>query len=250
MNKIKTILVTLLFVLTLSQAYSDDNALSIIRKVDEKQWIETSKSELGMLVFPDAHNEKTVREFKVLSYSRGNEESYMEFLSPRTIKGLKLLSKGDDQWIYFASTGRRRKIASSSQAKKQSVRGVGGDFSYEDLGSGTLEEKYTFTALKNTKNEWILEGKPKKMESVYSRIVVHVEKSNYLVHTIEYFTEEEGHCKDLIMEEVKVISGKETATRMTMINHGRDSKTVVILYWAEYDIPIDEKYFNPARFYH
>ena len=106
MNKIKFTLITLLFVLLISRGYSDEDALSIIRKVDEKQWIETSKSELSMFVFPDAQDEKTVREFKVLSYGRGTENSYMEFLSPRAIKGLKLLSKGDDQWVYFPSTGR------------------------------------------------------------------------------------------------------------------------------------------------
>lgn len=249
MNKIIFTLITLLFVLLISRGYSEEDALSIIRKVDEKQWIETSKSELSMLVFPDARDEKTVREFKVLSYGRGTEDSYMEFLSPRAIKGLKLLSKGDDQWIFFASTGRRRKIASSSQSKKQSVKGVGGDFSYEDLGSGKLEEKYGFTIIKNTKNRWVLEGKPKKEESVYSRIVVHVDKSNYLVPKIEYYTEEEGHYKDLMMEEMKVISGRETATRMIMINHEKESKTVVILLSAEYNIPINEKYFNPTRFY-
>jgi hypothetical protein len=249
MNKIKFPLITLLFILLISSVYSDEDALSIIRKVDEKQWIETSKSELSMLVFPDAGDEKTVREFTVLTYGRGTEDSYMEFLSPRSIKGLKLLSRGDDQWIFFASTGRRRKIASSSKSKKQSVRGVGGDFSYEDLGGGKLEEKYAFTIIKKSKNEWILDGKPKKEESVYSRIVVYVVKSNYLVSMIEYYTEEEGHYKDLMMEEVKRISGRETATRMVMINHEKESKTVVILLSAEYDISIDEKYFNPTRFY-
>jgi len=248
MNKTRAVYITLLFVLLFSHAYTDEDALSIIRKVDEKQWIETSKSELSMLVFPEAGDENTFREFKVLSYCRGNEDSYMEFLYPRTIKGLKLLSKGDDQWIYFASTGRRRKIASSLQSKKQSVKGVGGDFSYEDLGNGKLEEKYSFTILENLKNKWVLEGKPNKDGSVYSCIVVHVDKSNYLVTKIEYHTEEEGHYKDLIMEEVKVISGKQTATRMTMINHDRESKTVVIIHSAEYEVPIDDKYFNPTRF--
>ena len=124
MNKTRAVCITLLFVLLFSHAYTDEDALSIIRKVDEKQWIETSKSELSMLVFPEAGDENTFKEFKVISYGRGNEDSYMEFLYPRTIKGLKLLSKGDDQWIYFASTGRRRKIASSLQSKKQSVKGV------------------------------------------------------------------------------------------------------------------------------
>jgi len=38
-------------------------------------------------------------------------------------------------------------------------------------------------------------------------------------------------------------------TRMTMTNLIKQSKTVVIIHEAEYDVPIDEKYFNPMRFY-
>jgi hypothetical protein len=51
------------------------------------------------------------------------------------------------------------------------------------------------------------------------------------------------------MEEFKTISGRLMPTRMTMLNLIKQSKTVVIMHEAEYDIPIDGKYFNPMRFY-
>jgi hypothetical protein len=35
---------------------------------------------------------------------------------------------------------------------------------------------------------------------------------------------------------------------MTMVNLKKKSRTVVLLKAAEYDIQIDEKYFNPSRF--
>jgi hypothetical protein len=228
--------------------FAEETAEEIIRKVDEKAAVDTSRSELSMLIYPDAQS-KEYRELKVLGYGRGDEESYMEFLEPRSIKGLKLLSLGDDQWIYFASTGRRRKIATSSSAKKQSVQGVGGDFSYEDLGGGSLDEKYEFTILESGKKEWALEGLPKEEDSVYSRIVVYIEKESYQTLKIEYYTEEEGHYKDLVMEDVKMMGGRETATRMTMLNFERGSKTVVVIHSADYDLPLEDKYFNPARFY-
>jgi hypothetical protein len=67
----------------------------------------------------------------------------MEFVEPRSIKGLKILSIGDDTWLFFPSTGRVQKIAGTS--KEDSVQGVGGDFSYEDMGGGTFDENYNFT---------------------------------------------------------------------------------------------------------
>ena len=104
-------------------------------------------------------------------------------------------------------------------------------------------------SLQSGREEWTLEGLPKEEDSVYSRIVVYIEKESYLTSKIEYFTEEEGHYKDLLMEDVKMMGGRETATRMTMLNLDRDSKTVVLIHQAEYDLPLEEKYFNPARFF-
>jgi hypothetical protein len=34
-----------------------------------------------------------------------------------------------------------------------------------------------------------------------------------------------------------------------MLNLERGSKTVVVIHSADYDLPLEDKYFNPARFY-
>ena len=62
--------------------------------------------------------------------------------------------------VYFPSTGRVRKIASKS--KDQSIQGVGGDFSYEDLSAGKWEKKYDFRIASTTDKQWVLAGTPKK----------------------------------------------------------------------------------------
>ena len=51
------------------------------------------------------------------------------------------------------------------------------------------------------------------------------------------------------MSEVKTVGGREIPTRIEMRNLESRSKTVVITHSAEDDVPIDEKYFNPTRFY-
>lgn len=228
-------------------AYASEDALEIIRKVEEKQASESSKAELSMLVYPDAGDESNVREFKVLSYSRGEEDTYMQFIEPRAIRGLSILSKGDDQWVYFSSTGRVRKIAGKS--KKESVRGVGGDFSYEDLSAGNWEEKYEFRVVDSDSRQWLLEGTAKKKDSVYTKVLITVDREKYLPLRIEYYTEEEGHYKDLEMSEIERMGDREVPTRMVMSNYAKNSKTVIITHAMEHDVPIDDKYFNPTRFY-
>jgi hypothetical protein len=240
--------VVLVFALAAASAvFAQESALEIIREVELRQSTETSKAELSMLVYPDAGDTGNVREFKVISYGRGEEDSYMQFIEPRSIKGLSILSRGGDQWVYFSSTGRVRKIAGKS--KKQSVRGVGGDFSYEDLSAGNWEEKYDFRISSSDSGQWVLEGTPKEKDSTYSRILISIDRERYMATKIEYYTEEEGHYKDLEMSEFKEMGGREVPTRMVMINHEKNSMTVIITHAMQHDVPIDDKYFNPTRFY-
>jgi len=238
-----SLLASLIFTLSLQ---AEEDALSIIRKVDEMAKTKTSIAKMSMLTYPYSEDNANYREMKVLAYGKGEDNSYMEFITPKSIQGLRILSLEGDQWVYFPSTGRVRKIAAKS--KDQSVQGVGGDFSYEDLGGGSMEENYIFKIAKSDDKSWTLEGTPKK-ESSYSKVKITVLKGNYQTPKIEYYTAEDGHKKDLIMEEYKTISGRLMPTRMTMLNLIKQSKTVVILHEVEYDIPIDDKYFNPMRFY-
>ena len=224
---------------------AEEEPVTILRRVEEKQATDTSVSQMGMFIYPDAGADD-YRSFEVVSYAKGDEDEYISFLAPRSIKGLTILSKGDDQWIFFPSTGRVRKIASKS--KDQSIQGVGGDFSYEDLSAGKWEEKYDFKIASTTDQQWVLEGTPKK-ESSYSKVNLVIDKEKLMIVKVEYYKEKEGHFKDLIMEEIKVIGGREIATRMTMVNFDKNSKTVIVINDAKYDVEIDDKYFNPTRFY-
>ncbi|MBN2535589.1 MAG: outer membrane lipoprotein-sorting protein [Spirochaetales bacterium] len=250
MNNIrKTCLFTLIIFIVsgVYTVFSGETAFSIIKKAEEKNKSETSKTEISMLIYPDMDMKDDFRTYRVLAYSKGEDNSYMEFLSPRSIKGLRILSRGDDKWAYFASTGRVRKIAGKS--RKESVQGVGGDFSYEDLGGNNFTEKYDFSIVKSDAGTWTLEGLPGEKDSIYSKILVIISKESYLMSKIEYYTEEDGHYKDLIMGEVRKMDGREVCTKMAMINHVKRSMTVVITHAVRYDIPVDDKYFNPSRFY-
>ena len=226
---------------------AEEDPYDIMDMVEEQQSAETGKSEISMIVYPDLNNKDDHRDMRILSYSRGDDESYMEFITPRSIRGLRILALDGNQWVYFPSTGRVRKIAAKS--KDQSVSGVGGDFSYEDLGGGNMREKYDLTLLESNSENWIIEGLSKDEESAYSRIVMTINKDKIMMMKIEYYSEEKGHYKDLIIQKVGALGGREVPIQMVMVNREKESMTVIVIHSAEYDIPIDEKYFNATRFY-
>jgi hypothetical protein len=238
---------TMLIAAFASTLYADDDALSIIRKMEEMHRTESSRTRMTMLVYPDSNDKDDYRTMKIFSYTKGDDDTYMVFESPQAIKGLCILSKGGDQWVYFPSTGRVRKIAGKS--KNATVQGVGGDFTYEDLGGGQFEEKYTFRITSSDTEQWEIEGIPTDADNSYSKVVVTVDRSSYLTRKISYHTTKDGHMKDLVMKDVKEIGGRLMPTTIIMINHVKQSMTVIVTNSAEYDVVIDDRYFNPTRFY-
>jgi len=246
-TKIFAAVLTLLLIVVVSFVVAAEDPYEIMDMVEEQQSADTGKSEISMIVYPDLHDKENHRDMRILSYSRGEDESYMEFITPRSIKGLRILALDGNQWVYFPSTGRVRKIAAKS--KDQSVSGVGGDFSYEDLGGGNMREKYDLNLLESNSENWIIEGLSKDKDSAYSRIVMTIDKDKLMMMKIEYYSEEKGHYKDLIIQKVESMGGREVPVQMVMVNREKESMTVIVIHTAEYDIPIDDRYFNATRFY-
>jgi hypothetical protein len=240
------LIVSAIMVMSAITATADETALEIIRNADRAQRTDSQKTETTMRTYTSEKNEKDFREFRMTSYSRGADSS-MEFVEPRSIKGLKILSIGDDTWLFFPSTGRVRKIAGTS--KGDSVQGVGGDFSYEDMGGGTFDEKYNFTIVSSDSQSWTLEGKAKGTDPVYDKITLQVTKAAYLPSRIEYYTNKDGHIKTMVMSEVKDMGGRVMPTVVTMTNHKKGSKTVIRTLSADYSAVIPDKVFNPTQFY-
>ena len=221
-------------------------AEEIIREVDERNRTDTSVMNLIMDVYPDSRDERDSRRFVITGYGRGESESTMVFTEPRSLNGLSLLSLGDDQWIYFPSTGRVRKIAGRS--KNESVQGVGGDFSYEDLSAGDWLEKYEFAIIDENRRTWTLSGNPRK-DSSYSRIEVTIDKRRWQVIRVLYWQNGQAPVKELIMDDFRNLDGREVASVTTMMNLEKGSKTIITTTDAEWNPPLNDARFSPHRFW-
>lgn len=241
-----TIALFLAGTLPLTAQQSDPAALEIIRRIDAQQTADTSASRISMHVYPNIHSGES-RDYYIESFGKGDDVSYMEFIAPRSIKGMKILSTDEEVRVYFPSTGRVRRITGSGRGG--SVGGVGGDFSYEDMGGGSLEENYTFSLLSESSSEWALEGLPTDPESSYNRVVFFIDRELDLPVKIEYYTPEDGHRKTMIAENFTVVDGRNTATLITMTNHRELKKTVLKFHSISFDVAVDDKLFNPQRFY-
>jgi outer membrane lipoprotein-sorting protein len=191
------------------------------------------------------------RTFVMESYSadRG-EKNLIKYLSPVRVKGqtILMLNNADDIWTYYPKTNRIRKLA--THAKKQKMEGS--DFSYEDMGSGdTWLDDFDSKRLEDEEIDDVdcykieLKKKPES-ESGYSRLIMWIDKSNFLAVRIDYYDEDDPglHLKKLVLSEVKDIEGVPTATRMVMTDIQDNTDTIMEYSEISYGEEIPDEMFT------
>lgn len=241
--KRKTNIAIIFAVLSLG-SFAED-AATIIARVDEKNKSMSSKMTMIMQIKPA--DGSAVREFSLDSRENADGDSFIEFIAPKTVKGMRILSRDDSSWVFFPSTGRVRKIGSSSRGG--SVQGIGGDFSYDDLGGDDWSSDYTFTVLSESDVSWLLEGKRKTGDAAYDSVKLAIEKKTYRTLVGDFALDKEGgYFKKLELSEYRDFGAAERATKMVMTNEKKGSSTIVTIPSAEFGVTVEEKLFDPARF--
>jgi outer membrane lipoprotein-sorting protein len=188
------------------------------------------------------------REFVFESYSKNKgEKSLIKYSSPKRVRdqAILMLNNADDIWMYFPRTNRVRKLA--THAKKQKMEGS--DFSYEDMGSGDAWiEDFTARLLEDERIDDIscykLELTIKEnAESGYSRMVMWINKENFMPLQIDYYDEDdpELHLKRLTLSDIRLVEGIPTPMKLIMIDLQDNTDTIMeyenITYKA--DLPDD-----------
>ncbi len=222
------------------------DATEIMRRVSDEQDADTAAMRISMHIYDSLESDES-RDLFIESYGRGDTENYMEFVAPRSIAGLRVQDLDGEIRVFFPSTGRVRRIASGQ--KSGSVGGVGGDFSYEDMGGGELLDDYTFSMVDETPAAWVIRGIPTDPDSSYNHLIYTIDRERLVATRIEYFTEDHGREKTLTAETFQTIQGRLIATELTMMNHRRHRRTQLVIHQAAFDVPMDDRFFNPNRFY-
>lgn len=219
----------------------------IMELVDEQRSPDTARSRMTMRIFRTLNTEEYDREIRIITYARGTEESHMEFVTPRNIRGLRVLDLAGVIRVFFPSTGRVRNIGSSDRGG--SVGGVGGDFSYEDMGgSGFITDYHNFEFVSESAENWQISGVPKDKDSQYSRLVFHIDKKLYIPVQIDYF-DGSKQVKQLTASDIQMIDDRNVATHLIMKNYERNSRTEIRLTDVEWNVDLNDDLFHPNRFY-
>ena len=223
-------------------------AEEIIRKANNIMNQEASLGKMKLIITTTSGNKRELF-YDSWTKNRG-EKNLIRYTGPRRIKdqAMLLLNNADDIWSYDPRTNRVRKLA--SHAKKQKMQGS--DFAYEDMGSGNdFVENFTHTRLPGGEKDGaecyriemvITEGR----DSNYSRMIAWIDKSNFVIRSIDYFDEKDPqhHLKTLRLTDIKTIDNVPTPMTMTMLNHDDRSQTTGQILEISYNVDLNDALFT------
>ncbi|MCP4725415.1 MAG: outer membrane lipoprotein-sorting protein [bacterium] len=248
MKKLITTILLLLFLFPAIVSAQEMTAKEIVQKANDILFQETAFAKTKMIINTTSGQKRELF-FDSWIKDRGGK-SLIRYTAPRRIKdqAMLMLNNADDIWSYFPRTNRVRKLA--SHAKKQKMQGS--DFSYEDMGSGdSFMNDYTHRKLgegeKEGKDCYQIElTKNENIDSNYSRLILWIDKEQYVIWVIEYYDEKEPDrlVKTLIQSDLKIIDGLPTPMKMVMHNHLDNSSTAQELIEIKFNIEINDNMFT------
>ena len=191
------------------------------------------------------------RELKIQRKSKGEKRSVLvRLLAPGDIRGTGLLSveeDGDkDQWLYLPSSKRTRKILGS----KQGGSFLGSELSYEDMGGSSgvrFASKLIKIDQKNGRKIAVIESRPKKGESAYSRIISWVPLDKFVVIKANYYDKRGKLLKVAKFDKYKKFDGKTWRARKVQIKNVQNKRgTVMVLRGLRVNRGIGDDLFTKA----
>jgi len=159
------------------------NAAQILKNVDNLMFASKDEVAHAKITLTDKRGNKRVREADIKR--KGIDRMLFRFTAPSSQAGIAFLNLPNDiMYLYMPAFGKERRIAS----KVKSQKFAGTDYSYEDMESKTLTERYTPKYLRTEGTNYVLELTPKaNYHSQYSKIILYANKTNYYPAKQEYY---------------------------------------------------------------
>ena len=227
-----------------SFAQESITADEILKQVEDAEWAESSRSTVEKTIITAGGDE---RSFAMVTYTiGGNEKQLIRYIEPARVRGsaFLMLNEGDDIWFHTPRTGRTRKIASHMRRR----RAMGSDFSYEDMAGKSWIRDFEAMLLGEEHEGghicYHLKLVPTPEGPAYSKMLLWVDKENFIPLRIDYYDEDERLLKRLTMDRIEEIDGRITPMKFTMENIQEGGKTIIEIIEIEFDIPLDEEMFT------
>jgi outer membrane lipoprotein-sorting protein len=229
--------------LFIGAAIQAQDAKEIIRKADEKMQGLSNYTVMTIKIVRPTWE----REMKMRSWSKGTDYSMIVIDAPSKDKGTVFLKRKKEIWNWLPSIDKSIKLPPSMMMQNW----MGTDFTNDDLvKQSSIVNDYDQRIIGDSTIQgyecYKIEMIPKEEAAVvWGKVVIFIEKENYLQMRVEYFDEDAYLVNLMNFYDVKEMGGRIIPTRMEMIPADSPNKKTVMIYNSiEFDIKIEENYFT------
>lgn len=241
MNAFSKSLVLVVACSTLASAAEPPSAEQLLDAMDKNLTFQSRRSKVVMTV-----TGRRTRTYELVIFSRGEEDSAVEYLAPARDKGTRMLKLGGELWIYLPAVDRVQKI--SGHMLREGM--MGSDLSYEDLmASRELRKAYAAkVAGEGTVDGtscWRLELTSKDPAVSYPRRVTWIAKDSLIPARQELYALSGMLLKTWTMSGVKELAGgRKFPTRMEITDAvKRESVTKLEFKELEFGVELEAEVF-------
>ncbi|MGQ0698868.1 MAG: outer membrane lipoprotein-sorting protein [Panacagrimonas sp.] len=237
MNRPALIAASLLAALVINAAQAEtpeEKGLAIAREADQRtDGFQDYTSSLTMTL-KAKNGQEAIRElrFKTLEAPGDGDKSLTLFDQPKDVEGTTLLTYAhktadDDIWLFLPALKRVKRIAGNNKSGPF----MGSEFAFEDFGTQEVE-KYTYKYLREETLDgeecFVIERVPTEKTSGYSRQEAWLDKAEYRLQKIDYFSKNGEFLKTLRASEYqKYLDKFWYPNRFHMVNHDTGRSTLL-----------------------
>ena len=236
--------IVLLFLLLCYNIFSfSQTALEIITKSDDKMRGETSYSEIII----SAVRSKWSKDMKLVNWTKGSDYSVSLVKSPAKEKGTVFLKRKAEVWNYIPSIERNIKLPPSMMMQGW----MGTDLTNDDMvkqSSIVVDYSHNIIGLETIQDLdcWKIELIPiEDAPVVWGRIIMWVDKSDYIQMKAEFYDEDSFLINKLLSYNIKNFDGKKLPSKMEFIPVEKKGQKTIIEYLVwKFGVTIPDKYFT------
>lgn len=220
------------------------SAKEVLEKVDANMSADSRIFASKMII----HGLRSTRTMESRSWSKGEKNSFTEYLAPPREQGTKMLKLENQLWIYSPSTDRIIQI--SGHMLRQSV--MGSDLSYEDMMEdahllnhykGTIEKEDKY----NDRLCWVITLNASTPDVAYQIQKVWIDKERYIPLKKEMYAKSGILLKKMELSDVVQIQGRWFPKKIVFKDVLKDgSGTEFLIGDIKFNIPIPEYILSKA----
>jgi len=237
-KQLTSLLFSILIILPTSSALANEDAVALLKKVDELFRSTSSFSTMKMqIITPNWH-----RTLEMQSWTLGMDDTFIRVLSPRKDRGVATLKKDKEMWNYFPKINKVMKVPPSMMMGSW----MGSDFTNDDLvREVSLLKEYHVDKKTEGENYRLILTPKQDTVTVWGRIEFVVNQQSLLPLEQSYFNEKGNKVRTMLFSDIREFSGKKMPAIMTMMPLNKTGyKTVIEYVEAEFDLELGDNIFT------